>query len=426
MTENFEAKKEIKQNNLEAESWKPYFTYLTIYLSIFTFFYFFAITYRIFTINEIAAYLLNVNVKDMPFIFGFIGIGTLFVMFTRRIADLPAIGRKKATIIYGVVSLSFYLLSYFMYNVILFILIRLIGVMFAINLSSLIVSEEVPAKYRGRVSGIILGFGMMSSLLASYFSMLFDIFPANTWQLIFLFVNIPGIILIILLGLKMKETRRFESIKGQNKNSRLFGIFTKKNFKPLLLCSLIVLFIGQIFLTIKSYFKPYLLELGYSLQDIGILAIFAYIGSIIGYYASGFLSDHFGRKKAIFISLSIYFVGSIFFLFFIPYYFINIGFFIVNLTFSIFYTTGELLSAEFFPTAERSTAMGWITFFSSIGTIIGSLIITPISYLIGWQGVFLLIGNIGILGVIISIIFLPETKGRVLEEIVYTEIDHVT
>ncbi|MHA1895664.1 MAG: MFS transporter [Candidatus Helarchaeota archaeon] len=412
-----------QKNQLEVEEWNRYFTYLTIFLSVFTFFFLFAIMYRLFTINELAI-LLSVNVKDMPLIFGFISLGSLFIMFTRRIADLPQFGRKKATILYGTLSLSLYLLSYFLSDLILFIITRLIAGMFAINLSSLIISEEVPAKYRGRVVGIVQGVGMTSSLLAAYLSTLFNILPPQGWQLMFCIFIVPGIILIVILGSRMKETRRFKSLQHENSSS-LFGIFKKKYLKHLILCSLMLLFMGLIFITIKSYFKPYLIEIGYSLFDIGYLAMLSYIGSIIGYYASGFLSDKIGRKMTIYISVMIYFVGTVFFLFFTHFYIVLIGFFIINFTFSIFFVTSDLLSSELFQTAQRSTAIGWISFFASIGSIVGNFIITFLNYLIGWRGVFILIGTIAIILLIITISFIPETKGRVLEEIIATEIEGV-
>ena len=414
-----------KNNQLEAEEWTRYLTFLTIFLSVFTFFFLFSIVYRVFTINEVAEDLLSINVKDLPFIGGIIGFASLFVIFSQRIADMPQIGRKKAILIYGIITLALSVVSYFTPNVMLYILVRCIASIFAINISNIIISEEVPAKYRGRTWGLVLGIGMSSSLIAALLSIFFDVIP-NGWQIIYLFIMIPGMIAILILSFGMKETRRFASLQGEESKTSLLSVLNKKNLRFLALCSILYFFLWLAYFTIKSYFKPYLIELGFDALDIGFIAFFAYIGSIIGYTASGFLSDSIGRKPTIAITVGIYFIGSIFFLFFIDFTMIFIGFIIVNTTFSVFWATSVVFMAEFFQTKERSTATGWISFFASAAIIFGNFSITPMSYAIGWGFTFLLLGSIAQVGIVVVMLFLPETKGRILEEIVDTEIKTAT
>jgi len=414
----------VKNNQLEAEEWTKYLTFLTIFLSVFTFFFLFSIVYRVFTINEVAEDLLSINVKDLPFLGGIIGFASLLMIFSQRIADIPKIGRKKAILIYGVITLSLSVVSYYTPNVILYISVRFIASIFAINIANIIISEEVPAKYRGRTWGIVLGIGMTSSLMAALLSIFFD-FVVYGWQIMYLFIMIPGIVAIVILSFGMKETRRFISIKDDKNKTSLVSVLNKKNLKFLALCSILYFFLWLAYFTIKSYFKPYLLELGFTDLDIGFIAFFAYVGSIFGYSLSGFLSDHLGRKITIYIAVGIYFCGTIFFLFFVDFVMIFIGFIIVNSMFSIFWATAIVYMAEFFQTKERSTATGWISFFASFAIIFGNFSITPLSYTIGWGPLFLLLGSIAQVGIIITILFLPETKGRILEEIIDTEIGTV-
>jgi len=419
-----EEKQVNNKNNLEVEEWTRYLTFLTIFLSVFTFFFLFSIVYRVFTINEVAEDLLSINVKDLPFLGGIIGFASLLIIFSQRIADIPKIGRKKALLIYGIITLSFSVISYYTPNVVLYIIIRFIASIFALNISNIIISEEVPARFRGRTWGIVLGVGMTSSLVTALLSIYFN-FIVNGWQFFYLVIMIPGIITIIILSLGMKETRRFASFSKEENQTSLTSVLNRKNFKFLFISSILYFFLWLVYFTIKTYFKPYLLELGFNYIDIGFIAFFSYIGSIIGYLSSGFLSDHIGRRPTILITVGIYIIGSIFFLFFTDFIMIFIGFIIVNTTFSVFWATAVVYMAEFFQTKERSTATGWISFFASFAIIFGNFSITPLSYAIGWGPLFFYLGSIALIGIIITVLLLPETKGRILEEIIDTEIGSI-
>ena len=418
-----------KQNeefsNNEREEWNQYLTYLVIFLSVLSFFYIFIITYRIFITNETATYLLAIPVQDLYYVSAIAGIGSLLSIFSKRLADHPYFGRKKSTIIFAIGFYTLATLNIFIYNLILNTIILTITNILAINNTSIIIAEEVPAKYRGRAAGIIQAVAMSSSVLAAFLATQFNLWPEHSWQIFFVVITIPGIIIILLMGIKFRETKRFLISKAQNeKNNQpsFREVFKKHNIKPLILISVIIFFMYWIFMTIKSYFKPYMLELGFSNFDIGIMGMLSYPGSMIGYFSSGYLSDHFGRKATIIFGLSVYFFGSLFFLFTNQFWLMYLGAFIINMTWGIFYTTAELLSAEFFDTRIRGTAQGVVFLFGTSSMIFGGLLMAPISKLFGWQNLFFWIGTLSLIIIIIITILLPETRGKVLEEIVETEI----
>ena len=411
--------------NKEIEEWNHYLTYLVIFLSVLSFFYIFIITYRVFITNETAIYLLAIPVQDLYYVGAIAGIGSLLAIFCKRLSDHPYFGRKRATIIFAI---SFYILAtlnIFIYNLILNIIILMITNLVAISNTSMIIAEEVPAKYRGRSAGIVQAVGMSSSVLAAFLATQFYLWPEHAWQIFFVIITIPGIIIVLLMGIKFKETKRFLISKGQNKENNIPSfkdVFKKQNMRPLILISLIIFFVYWIFMTIKSYFKPYMLELGFSNFDIGIMGMLSYPGSMIGYFSSGYLSDRFGRKGTIIFGLTLYFFGSLFFLFTNQFWIMYIGSFIINMTWGIYYTTAELLSTEFFDTRIRATAQGIIFLFGTTSMVFGGLLMAPISKLFGWQNLFFWIGTLSLISIIIIVILLPETKGRVLEEIIETEI----
>ncbi|NHI92972.1 MAG: MFS transporter [Candidatus Lokiarchaeota archaeon] len=418
---------EISKNiQAEVEEWNSYLTYLVVFLSVISFFYIFIVTYRVFIPNEIANYLLGIQVQDLYYISAIAGIGSLLAIFFKRLSDHPYFGRKKSTIIFAISMYALASINIFIYNLILNTIVLTITNMLTISNTSIIVSEEVPAKYRGRAAGIISASGMSSSLLASFLATQFFIWPEHSWQLFFILITIPGMIIVLIMGFKIKETRRFLLTKDNNTKGKQVNfreVFERKNIRPLILISLIIFLTYWIFMTIKSYFKPYMLELGFSNLDIGIMGMLSYPGSMIGYFSSGYLSDHFGRKGTICFGVSVYFIGTLFFLFSNQFWIMLIGALIVNLTWGIFYTTCELLSTEFFNTKIRATAQGVIFFFGSTSIVLGGLIMAPISKIFGWQNLFFWIGTFSIICVIITVLLLPETKGRVLEEIIITEIN---
>jgi len=357
--------------------------------------------------------------QDLYIFGGITGIGGLFAIFARRLADHPKFGRKYSLLLFLIISFSGAILTFFIYNLILNIIATFIISIFMINTGSLLLAEEVPAKYRGRAAGIVSAVGMSSSIFASFLSTQFYLWPEHAWQHFFLIVMASGIIIIIVMSFWIKETRRFTLIRTENNKTKvkLHDIFNKKTMKPLILVSLLVFFMSWIYMTIKGYFQPYLVGIGFTYEIIGTLGMIAYPGSIIGYFLSGILSDHLGRRNIIILAMGIYFIGTLSFLFTTHFAFLALGFFLINMTWGIFWTTTELLSVEFFDTNVRGTTQGIAFTFSTVSFVIGGFIMAEICKIFGWFNLFFWLGTLSIFAIVITCFFLPETKGKVLEEI---------
>ena len=289
-------------------------------------------------------------------------------------------------------------------------------------------SEEVPARYRGKTIGLYTGIGMSSSILASYLFTFVGL-SMDMWRYIYSTVCLSGLIIIIILWFKIRETNRFVYCKTSNRTHQsIFQVFQKKYLKILALSGLALFFTDWIYLTIKRYFVIFLKEerasLGFTEQLIGTWLIFIYMGSIIGYYLSGILADHLGRKKSIYINVVLYFIGSLVFLFFWDISLIFIGLFILNLTFAIYRLIVEILAVEFWPTELRGIGSGWAFVITSTSGIIGNFtMFFLVKNLGGWGNMFLVIGTICLIALAIVIYFIPETKQRIVEEIYSTEIE---
>jgi len=415
---------------LEYKKWTSYHTFLVIFLSVHNFINLFTIVYTGLILPQIASSF-NIGTPALAAIFSIIGIGTIISVLVRTLPD--KIGRRPSILIiilgYAISSC----LAAISFDLIYYIVFRFLTGVFNVSISNVIIAEEMPARNRAKVSGVTVSLGMSSSLLASF---LVTLNIAIMWRYYFLFVNIPAVIIFIILWFKMKETKRFTHEKTKpHRNHSIFCVFQRKYLRILALTSTL-LFISLFIYGggVKRYFTVFLFEekgfnpisLG-SFQPfrndafIGLLSFIAYIGSIIGYWASGF-SDKYGRKKIIYISAAIHLAFHFMFIFGTTEWQFIISLFGINLTFSIFHTCILVMSVEFWPTSERSTGSGWVIVFSSMAGTLGNLIVYYLASEFSWGVTFLVLAILPILLIIVASL-LPETKQRVVEEILYTEIE---
>ncbi|MFX1449620.1 MAG: MFS transporter [Promethearchaeota archaeon] len=421
----------MSETDLEQEEWTSYHTFLVVFLSVYNFISLFSIVYTGLILPAIAA-TFDITTPAIAGIFSIIGVGVILSVFVRRIPD--KIGRKPSILLVSTIYIVNMTLAAISPTLPLYIIFRIISGIFAIGISNIIIAEEMPARNRAKISGIVVSIGMSSSLLASYiatFNMLV------LWRWFYLIVNIPGFIIFCILWLKMKETKRYEIAKTQAiENHHLFSIFQKKYIRIFLLTGFI-LFTSQWIYSggIKRYFTVFLFEeKGFSPFSfgafqpfrndafIGMLSMFAYVGSIIGYWLSGYFGDHFGRKKTIYVSSTIYLIASGVFIFGTTELEFLLGMFTINITFAIFHTLNQVLSVEFWPTELRSTASGWVFILSSTAGIFGNMIVYYLASEFSWAATFIVLSILPILLIILAS-QLPETKQRIVEEIFETEIE---
>ncbi|MHA1377557.1 MAG: MFS transporter [Candidatus Helarchaeota archaeon] len=419
-------------NELEYKEWNSYHTFLVIFLSVNNFINLFTIVYTGLILPQIASSF-NITTPALAGIFSIIGIGTILSVLIRTLPD--KIGRKPSILIIILAYSASSCLAAISFNLIFYIIFRFLTGIFNVSISNVVIAEEMPARNRAKVSGVTVSIGMSSSLLAS-FLVTVDIY--FMWRYYFLLVNIPAVIIFIVLWFRMKETRRFAFEKAKpHQTHSIFCVFQKKYLRILVLSS-VLLFLSFFIYSggIKRYFTVFLFEeKGFnpisvgSFQPfrndnfIGLLSFIAYIGSIIGYWASGF-SDKYGRKKTIYTSAIIHIFFNLMFIFGTTEWQFIVSLFGINLTFSIFHTCILVMSVEFWPTSERATGSGWVIVFSSMAGILGNLMIYYLASEFSWGFTFLALSILPILLILVAK-YLPETKQRIVEEIVCTEIDYI-
>jgi len=389
------------------------------------FFGLFSIVFTGLILNRMAASFVWYS-SDILIIFAIISVSGLFAFVPLNLAD--RFGRKPFILIFNGLFLFTIIGSALAPTTTIFIIFRFASGIFGVSVSTVMISEEVPARYRGKAIGIVTGIAMSSSILAAYLFTLTEQ-SLDMWRYLYTAVCAIGLILISILWLKLRESRRYAYIKEKIRlNNSPFRVWKRKYLKILGLSSLVLFFSNWIYLTIKRYFVIFLegerASLGFTEELIGTWMIYIYLGSIIGYYLSGYLADSLGRKRTVYLTVFSYFIGSLIFLFSWNLVLIFIGLFILNLTFAVFNTIASFLSYEFFPTEIRSVGAGWVISFATISSVVGNLIMYEIvEALGGWGIMFLIVGTSCLAALIIVMYFIPETRKRVVEEIYFTEIE---
>ncbi len=405
------------------KEWNKYHTYLIIFFSIMNFFGLFNIVFGGFVLNEVAQSF-GVSVVIIPIISSIAGIGLFFSIITRTLPD--HFGRKRTLFVLTILAYTNLFITVLAPNVIIYTIFGITGNMLASNTATVIISEEIPADYRGTAVGLVQGIGMTAAPFSAFISIYAGGF--DVWRYIYLIVNIPAIIIFTILWFWLREPERYLQEKkireetGEDKPS-IFAVFQHKYLKTFLMSSILLFMTQFIYLTIKRYFKPFLINerghLGFNNATVGFWMIFIYIGSILGYYLSGYLADRLGRRLSIYITASLYFIFNITFVISGTMWGILVSFFGLNLSFSIFMIVATIYSFEFYSTKERSTGSGWVQVLGNSAWIFANLVISIFVYSLNftWGETFLILCFAPILLIIITY-FMPETKALELEIIV--------
>lgn len=408
---------------IEAKKWTRYHTYLITFFSIMNFFGLFNIVFGGFVLNEVAQSF-GVSVTIIPIISSIAGIGLFFSIITRTFPD--HFGRKKTLFVLSILAYTNLIIHVLAPDIIIYTILGFVGSVLGTNTANVIISEEIPADYRGTAVGIIQGIGMTAAPFSAFISIFAGGF--DSWRYIYLIMNIPAIIIFTILWLWLREPERYiqekklREEKGEGKPS-IFAVFQRKYLKTFLMSSLLLFVTQFIYLTIKRYFKPFLIgergHLGFNNATVGFWMIFIYIGSILGYYLSGYLADRLGRRRSIYITASLYFIFNITFVISRTMWGILVSFFGLNLSFSIFMIVATIYSFEFYSTKERSTGSGWVQVLGNSAWIFANLVISIFVYSLkfSWGDTFLILCFAPILMIIITY-FMPETKALELEIIV--------
>lgn len=294
-------------------------------------------------------------------------------------------------------------------------------------LALIIIGEEYPTRLRSFGVSLLAGMGafgtILSFLTARYVLAHYD------WRTMYLLGLIP-VVLVVLLRLGMRETRRFEQLRDHGNSHRswrdqlaAFKVPFQRRYRARSLlvtliwnCNHMVTSPAVTFWTIHAA-----RNLGFSPQEYTVVVAGAYIvGFLVGAPLAGFLMNRAGRR----LSCALYYFGAagfIFALFVAPTTSVLLQTLLMSACIVCFLGANSVTSTyatELFPTEIRATGYSWTTnLFGRITEIVTPLLIGMLADRIG---IPLSVGIMAVgpvIGAILVLRYAPETRGKTLEQI---------
>ncbi|MGH3439946.1 MAG: MFS transporter [Sciscionella sp.] len=291
---------------------------------------------------------------------------------------------------------------------------------------AILIAEIAEPRYRGRVLGAVqsawaVGWG----LAVVAYTILFSVLPADTaWRAMF-WVGILPALLILYVRRGVKEPRVFvetrQAVRAERAPraalaSSIVQIFRTDLLKTTIFGALLATGVQGGYYAIFTWLPAYLKSArGLTVVGTGGYLTVVIVGSFIGYVLSGYINDWLGRRLT-FALFSIVSGALIVAYTEIPSgengLLLVLGFPLGFFASGIFSGFGSYL-AELYPTRARGAGQG---FCYNFGRALGALFPAAIGYLSGSIGLGGAIGfgALGYLIALISLLFLPETRGKQL------------
>ncbi len=289
------------------------------------------------------------------------------------------------------------------------------------------ISEEFPDEQRGRAVSILL---MAAFIGVATAGMLYGPIAMSRWGWRGMyFLGIAPLVLIALIRRKMRETARFRTaVLARGTQTASIAASISKAFEPLrgpwrkrlitvaILCNCVGLVGGPVISFFSLYARR---EHGWSPEQVGTAFVLAYLAGSCGTLLSGDWLDRIGRR----ISAIIFFVvaaASAMMLFQSsgrwPIFFAIIA---TMFAYQGARTATSALGVELFPTHARASGFcltvqvlgqfGWVLAPLGVG-----LLSVPMNSLGNAAAVF---ATGPIIGAVVVALFIPETRGKTLEEL---------
>lgn len=310
-------------------------------------------------------------------------------------------------------------------------------------------NEMVPTKWRARITGLaVSGFcwgWVVAALLAVY------VMTSLGWRWAFYLTILPAI-LVFILAFKIHESPRWLDIKGRteeadkivSKLERDAGLapFKEGELKPEVIVAAMhtpikTLFTREYIVRTLMIFANFAINLyavygfsawmpmqlvaaGYSVAKSFTYTLVIFLGAAIGQSASGFIMEWMGRRKALVFNWCIGIVFMLLIAFtpnLTPFQIMFFGFC------ASFGLVGNQIGmnvycGELYPTRIRATAVGWTNAFGRFGAMLGpvssAFVVTLTPDPRVFYGIFVICMIIMIIN---TLLFGPETKGKVLEQL---------
>jgi len=421
---------------------------------------------------------LGIDIADWGYLFAFTRLGLIASFFLLLVAD--RLGRRALMMVTIVGFTITNGLSGFATTRNEFAVLQMLARVFLTAeyaLAVIMVGEEFPARLRGRAIAVLTSFATLGVMLIARlqpFILLHECAPdalaAGTctppesnwlrdagmsavatvqgwmgrpvdgadWRVLYV-LGLAPLLLVLLLRLTMRETRRFEAVRQErlepvsgegfwrrqlaNASVPWQPQYRRRTIVVVLLWNCVHLVTAPsvaywvIFAREQLRFTPAL---------VGSIVFWGYAGGVVGNYAAGYLIDRIGRRVTCALLYTLAAI-SICMLYQVHSVSGQYGWMIATVfAFGAATTATHVYATELFPTAIRATGYGWttnlfgrITEFATPAVI--GLLIARFDVTLSAAVAFVSVGPV--LGSILVLKYAPETRGLTLEA-VQTQVAH--
>ena len=347
-----------------------------------------------------------------------VNVGTVLAYVLVRQADRW--GRKPVldVTIAGYTLFSF--LSGLAPEIVSFALLQLVARIFLIGewvVSTVYAAEEFPASRRGSVIGVISAFSSLGAVLCAGLVPQLARLPWG-WRSVYFAGTIP-LVLLAIARRGIRETARFESLSPeQRKPTPLLAIFSTPYRTRVLQLAAIW---GAIYVctqTAVTFFKQHAVETLHMEEGVvGAMIAGAAVLSMPFVFAAGRLLDVVGRRVGASIIFGVASLGCIG-----AYTLTHPAALFVSMVLAIFGASAVLpalnaFNTELFPTHLRSDAFAWSNnILGRITYVLAPIVVGHAAGTVGWGAAVASTALGPILGIVLVMLWMPETRGRELED----------
>lgn len=313
-----------------------------------------------------------------------------------------------------------------------------------------LVSEFIPARQRGKYIAMLEGFWPVGFILAGVLAIL--LLAKIGWHGVFIIEGLPAI-WVLIIRRRVPESPRWLAARGRfeeaqstmqqveaaveastgsplpapslkempeesvSKGFSLWDLFGPDYRRRTLMIWLLWFCVLLGYYSITTWMGKLLVDHGFSVQKSNNFVVIMAVFGLPGFYSAAWLVEKIGRKACVVLYLimsagAAYFYGQAASNFELIWRGALMQFFFYGMWSALYAYTPEL-----FPTRARATACGTASALGRLGGLLGPVLVPPVIAWAGMPAVFLLAGAAFGIGALSVIVFGPETRGRVLEEI---------
>jgi putative MFS transporter len=386
--------------------------------------------YDVLIINLALPYLgrdFQADSQTLGFAVSLISVGTIAAFVPVRLAD--RYGRRPVFLWVAAGYTLFTVLTAFSVGLYDFVVYQFIARLFMVTevgVGSIILTEELPARYRGAGIALMFSAGLIGGILGS------SIFPLLVqtdlgWRLLYL-VGGGLFVLLLFYWNRLEETRRWRQereagvLPGQSllASFREMRVVFQPAYRPKLLAGTSVWFTTNFWSAACLFFFSYYVtnERGWSAAQVGHTLTVGYILAIIGYASAGPLLDFAGRRFTACLYFTLGGISAIVCFLAESPLVITLAY-IVVLGMNAVWAISATITSELFPTHMRGTANAVVNnLLGRTGMVLAPALIGVLSTWLGSVGMAVaVLASLNFLCVPVILWLLAETKGKQLEEI---------